>query len=102
MTKMIRTTFQRADPMMFRSESFFFFFSFFLLNYIPVWSVSSTRSTAYINIKNILLAMALCCMYFNSPSGETLVSIFLGFFFFSLNKPLFYFFYFSIYLIPLH
>lgn len=29
MTKMIRTTFQRADPMMFRSESFFFFVFFF-------------------------------------------------------------------------
>lgn len=28
-----------------------------MLNYIPVWSVSSTRSTAYINIKNILIAM---------------------------------------------
>lgn len=37
-------------------------------------------------------------MYFNSPSGETLVSIFSGIFFF-LNKPLFYFYIFLIYIL---
>lgn len=60
MTKMIRTLFQTNDLIdqittVFQSESILKFRP--MLNYIPVWSVSSTRSTAYINIKNILIAM---------------------------------------------
>lgn len=58
MTKMIRTIFQINDLLLMtkpRSEMIPKFC--LMLNYIPVWSVSSTRSTAYINIKNILIAM---------------------------------------------
>lgn len=53
MTKMIRTKLQ-TNEFMTKPQSKL---SARCLNYIPVWSVSSTRSTAYINIKNILIAM---------------------------------------------
>lgn len=56
MTKMIRTKLQTNEFM--TTEQMINLLKFCLmLNYIPVWSVSSTRSTAYINIKNILIAM---------------------------------------------